>query len=478
MSIHNSFAGIMSKAPFILLVNPWIRDFAAFDLWAKPMGLLMLGSLLRQGGCGVAFVDCLSRHDPATENAPDVLPGRERPHGTGKYHRMRVPKPEVFSGFPRTYYRYGIHPDSLRSQLTALPVPDLIWVTSAMTYWYEGVKETIAVLREVFPAVPVWLGGIYAALCPAHARKAIGADEIVTCPQGDLPDRVRAATGFTLSNRVAWRHFRTSPPPALDLLSRPAYAPLLTSRGCPFRCPYCASGVLYPDWERRDASAIHGEIVAWHRRYGVLDFAFYDDALLLHAQSSLKPALEQLAGEGLALRFHTPNALHIRALTPDWCRLLHAAGFKTIRLGLETLAEDEHRRWGGKVLTGMFETAMKNLFDAGFTPEQIGVYLLCGVPGQSRHEVARAIRAVARTGARPRLAEYSPVPRTPMWEDARRIAPFDIEGEPLFHNNSFFACRRPDFTYEHMKELKLMAGDHDREGRGGGLRPSRVEANG
>ena len=33
-----------SKFPHILLVNPWIHDFAAYDFWAKPLGLLTLGA--------------------------------------------------------------------------------------------------------------------------------------------------------------------------------------------------------------------------------------------------------------------------------------------------------------------------------------------------------------------------------------------------------------------------------------------------
>jgi hypothetical protein len=31
----------------ILLINPWIYDFAAYDFWIKPMGLMMLGAILR-----------------------------------------------------------------------------------------------------------------------------------------------------------------------------------------------------------------------------------------------------------------------------------------------------------------------------------------------------------------------------------------------------------------------------------------------
>ena len=34
--------------PRILLLNPWIEDFAAFDYWARPMGLLRFASWFRQ----------------------------------------------------------------------------------------------------------------------------------------------------------------------------------------------------------------------------------------------------------------------------------------------------------------------------------------------------------------------------------------------------------------------------------------------
>ena len=32
----------------LLLINPWIYDFAAYDLWSKPLGLLYIASFLRK----------------------------------------------------------------------------------------------------------------------------------------------------------------------------------------------------------------------------------------------------------------------------------------------------------------------------------------------------------------------------------------------------------------------------------------------
>ncbi len=447
----------MAKAPFILLVNPWITDFAAYDLWAKPMGLLCLASLLREGGCEIAFVDCLDRSDPLTLQEGGVLSPVHRRYGTGKYPRMLIPKPDVYAEVPRHYYRYGIHPKSLFARFRSLPVPRLIWVTSIMTYWYPGVRETIEIVREVFGETPVWLGGIYARLCPDHARKNTGATEVVTLPMGSVPGMIESATGFALHNEASWRHFEQWPSPALDLLGHPRFAPVLTSIGCPFACPYCATAKLQPEWARRNAESIYRNIHTPHQEQGIADFAFYDDALLMKAEATLKVALEKLCRENVPVRFHTPNAIHARAVTTEWAQLLHASGFKTIRLGLETTHLDHQKNWGGKVDNALFLSAVSRLLSAGFTADQVGVYLLAGLPGQTPEEVAQAIEAVRGAGAMPYLSEYSPVPGTVMWREAVADCRHDLEAEPLFHNNSFFACRRPGFTHGDLSTLKDLA---------------------
>jgi hypothetical protein len=425
----------MSETPFVLLVNPWICDFAAHDLWAKPLGLLQIGALLRKAGYRVGLIDCLDRHDEDTNRRDDVLPPTFHPFGTGKFPKVPLETPGPITDVPRRYYRYGIHPDSLRKQLQEIPRPDLILTTCMMTYWYPGLQQTIEVIREIHPGVSVWLGGVYARLCTRHAREHSGADRVIT---DSLP----------ALEMDAW------PPPALDLTPYLEYAPLLTGLGCPYDCPYCASARLQPVRARRRAEKILAEIEHWHTGQGVVDFAFYDDALLIDAEEALVPVLRRVAEKNLKVRFHTPNGLHIRPLTLEVCRLLFDSGFETLRLGLETTCADHQKNWGGKVDTDAYLKAVQNLGAAGFSQERIGVYLLGGLPGQTPGEVAEAVRVVQESGARPHLCEYSPVPGTPTYREALKVSRFDLENEPLTHNNSFFACRRPGFTYQDLMSLK------------------------
>ena len=58
----------------ILLVNPWIHDFSAYDLWMKPLGLLYIGSLLRLRGFAIQLLDCVSVYFLPEEFAPPLHP--------------------------------------------------------------------------------------------------------------------------------------------------------------------------------------------------------------------------------------------------------------------------------------------------------------------------------------------------------------------------------------------------------------------
>ena len=139
--------------PDILLVNPWIHDFAAYDFWAKPMGLLTIAALLRQHGLRVSYLDCLDRFHP---RAPQVDPSAR--YGRGPYLKTQIAKPAGLQDVDRHFSRYGILPSWFEEDLRKLKQPDLVLVTSLMTYWYLGVRETIGTVRSAFPETPIVLG--------------------------------------------------------------------------------------------------------------------------------------------------------------------------------------------------------------------------------------------------------------------------------------------------------------------------------
>lgn len=442
--------GSASDSAHILLVNPWVHDFAAYDVWAKPLGLLSLGAILRLHGYRVSYLDCLDRFHPL---APDTDPLRR--HGRGPYLKTPIPKPSGLEDIPRTYSRYGVKTQWFHKDLLSLPEPKLILVTSLMTYWYPGVVETISALKKVFPSVPVILGGIYATLCPEHAAATSGADGIVTGPgENRILELAAEYTGQTGPQRFNPDNPDSYPYPAFDLQNKTGYIPIQTSRGCPFKCAYCASAYLNASSYRRSPQAVVKEIVHWHQHLGIRDFVFYDDALLMDAPNHAVPMLEEIIATGLPLRFHTPNALHIRNISEQTAFLMFRAGFTTLRLGLETTAFQERADLDWKVTESEFHRAVDCLKRAGFSSGQIGAYLLAGLPGQSDAAIEASVRTVLASGITPILAYYTPIPHTPMWEPAKAASRYDLEADPVFTNNTIFPCRKEGFSWSMITRLK------------------------
>lgn len=439
-----------TDTPHILCVNPWIHDFAAFDFWAKPYGLLSITAILRQQGCKVSFIDCLDRFHPNETHAVKI-----QWDGRGPYRKTRIKLPSGLEHEKRNYCRYGIKPEWFVRDLETMEKPDLILVTSLMTYWADGVKETISYIKKVFQDVPVVLGGIYASLCRGHALENSGADLVANGPaEGELGRIIRQFTGFDIDIPGPLNDLDQYPYPAFDLLSKHPYVPLLTSRGCPYNCEYCASSFLEPAARRRSAQNVFDEIKYWYKKYGVINFPFYDDALLVNSSRYAFVLFEKIITSGLDLQFHTPNALHVKAVTKKAADLMFRAGFKTIRLGLETTHFGENRHHDKKVGHNDFAKAVENLKSAGFEKKQLGAYLLCGLPGQNLDDVAQSIEIVSRTGILPVLAFYTPIPHTPMWADAVAAARYDLEKHPVFTNNTLFPCVPSDPDLIRISQLK------------------------
>jgi len=427
--------------PSLILVNPWIYDFAAYDLWSKPFGLLLLAGFLREYGFRIHLIDCLDvYHSSMTGHLSEPQPVR-RLFGTGKFRRQKTSRPASLKHVPRPYSRYGIAKDVFLNELASIKDPAAILVTSLMTYWYPGVQKVISLAKEVHPGVPIILGGIYARLCKEHALQFSGADHVAAeSGLNAMTSALPALRKFGIERPERAQDDDILPYPAFDLLSKIEYVCLLTSTGCPYKCRYCASPFLSPRFMRRDPALVLEEILHWHRSYGVRDFAFYDDALLVGSDDHIVILLENLVDMDLNLRFHTPNALHVREITPEVARLLRLSGFRTIRLGLETSDMDLHQNLDKKVSAGEFEKAIDNLKRAGFTGGELGAYILAGLPGQSVASVINTMEFVDRTGAVPYLAEYSPIPHTPMWKKAIDHSEYDLSSDPIYHNNTLFPC--------------------------------------
>ena len=435
----------------ILLINPWIVDFTAYDFWLKPLGLLYVASLLRKHtNFRLSFIDCLDRNHPLFSKRL-----KTKPDGRGPFLKEEVSKPAILKDVPRKYSRYGIPVSLFLHELRHVPSPDLGLLTCMMTYWYPGVQLVAELLRERFGQVPVILGGVYATLMPDHARSDSGANLVYQGPaeRGILP-LIREVLGDSSCPDSQFERLEEIPWPAVYLLRSQETLPILTSRGCLFKCSFCASPLLYKNFEQRTPSSVVSELEYHFQSHKTQNFAFYDDALLLGKSHHIIPLLKEISQKELPLVFHTPNGLHVREIDSEMAYLFKKANFQSLFLSQESFDEAVLERARAKVSEDDLERALIHLERAGYDRQEINVYLIVGLPGQDILKTKEDIFSVRRLGARPRLAYFSPIPGTGEWErlvDDGYISP---DADPLLHNKLIFPYLGKGVSVEDFESLK------------------------
>jgi radical SAM superfamily enzyme YgiQ (UPF0313 family) len=442
----------------VLLINPWIYDFAAYDMWTEPLGLLYIGALLRENGYRINLINCLDRYHPDLLKLQNREKPKNNPYGCGKFYKEVLKRPALLRGIPRRYGRYGLPLPIFHQELKDTPKPDVILVTSSMTYWYPGVFAVIREIKNFHPGVPVILGGVYATLCYKHAVQESGADYVVT-GEGEVKalNLVERLIGTKPGRSILPKSLDDYPYPAVDLLTSKNSLAMLTSRGCPIGCTYCASKLVAGNFRQRDPIKVADEIEFYVREFGTRNFAFFDDALLINPDKHISIILKEVISRKLDCFFHTPNGMHARQISGELAKLMFRAGFKTIRLGLETSDPDRQRSTGGKVTSEEFRKAIENLKSAGYSGRDIGVYILIGLPGQSIEEMFRSVKYVHKCGASAKIAIYSPIPGTEEWKNSVEKYGLDADADPILHNNSIYPVRSDGMSLEDFQRVKAFA---------------------
>ena len=409
--------------------------------------MLYLASFLQGQGFNVELIDCLAAKI------------KTRKYGTGNFRREEVGKPDILKHIPRKYARYGISESDFIQKLDRVNKPDAILVTSLMTYWYPGPQRVVELLRMKFPDVPVILGGIYATLLPEHARKVVKPDVIVTGP-GELAVLAILAELLDISFSIETQDLKLDefPYPAFDLIrDRLDYLVIMTARGCPFDCSFCAQKLISMPFKQRDPDAVIEELVYHYQRYKLRDVAFYDDALFINRDRHIKVILEKLIRRNLPLRLHSPNGLFANQIDYELAELMYRANFKTIRLSFETSNENRRRDMSNKISNQGMVDAVNSLIRAGFKRQQLEAYMIMGLPDQSIDEILASAVFINNLGLMIRLASFSPIAGTVDFERAVQNKQIPADIDPLLTNKTIFPLHSVVKSYNTFRKIRVFA---------------------
>jgi radical SAM superfamily enzyme YgiQ (UPF0313 family) len=194
---------------------------------------------------------------------------------------------------------------------------------------------------------------------------------------------------------------------------------ILTSRGCPARCTFCANYVTGRGFRYRSAENVVAELNAYHDRCGATFFPCWDDALTANM-----PRLYQLCEaieRGVHFPFSWSAITRASMVKPEMLRAMKRAGLVHVNFGVES-GDDAILRAIKKGITT--EHVVRALEWAKAEGLRTACNFMLGFPQETPPALERTLRFMERIA--PLVDTFStlgvvvPFPGTPIYDDFHR----------------------------------------------------------
>jgi len=302
----------MPQADVLLLVPPGIRSNT------PPLGLLFLGAQLEKDGVRVAVVDC----------------GMEGLSIDGSLARIAEIGPQIVG-------------------------------LSATTPDIQAAEDFAAVLKAARPEIAIVLGGPHPTLDPAGVLAQPAVDYVIRGEaEFSFSEFCRAYLGgerraFRIDgvsykrdgqevhnpDRAMIGNLDDAPMPARHLLPMSLYRNygrvykrrpvqvMITSRGCPFRCIFCAHEIFGHRYRFNSAARMIEEVKVLMRDYGAREILFREDNFTA-SKERVYEFCDLVHKENLDLSWMALS--HVNSIDPEVARAMHDAGCWHLGMGVES----------------------------------------------------------------------------------------------------------------------------------------------
>lgn len=375
--------------------------------------------------------------------------------------------------------------------------PNLVGVTST-SYGYKKAYDIVDIVKsseEVKEGCRVVIGGPHVSalgsrvLDESGAHFAVEGEGEFTLLElsraleegrgdfGDIKGLIWRWKGQTVEN--ADRSFIMD----LDALPFPAYErfdleryfcyqerilPLVTSRGCPFRCTYCSVRLsMGPKFRPRTPENTVDELEYWSKR-GWSNFDFYDDNFSCHMERAEK-ICDLILTRGLKIRWRLNNGVRVDRVTSHLLKKMEEAGCVLIAFGIESGNEEVLRRIRKSTPLQQIRQVVEMADEVGIE-KKIG-YFIVGPPGETYDKFMDSVR-LAQSLPLDEVNFYNlvPYPGTELFqwvkENGHLLCPEEVylnqisywQGSPIFETEEFPAReRKRALKIGHSLERKSMA---------------------
>jgi len=334
--------------------------------------------------------------------------------------------------------------------------PDVIGI-STFSSDLTAAREMASDFRSSLPRATLVLGGAHVSALPEHAFTFLPALDFVLCGEAEhgLPPLVRRLQdgGADWENipGLAYRRedaIRVNPPRLeqdLDMLGLPAWdllrphiqtmaphgafvrrlpvVPLITTRGCPFPCTFCAARCISGRAIRhRSLESIFEEIDHLVTHYGVREVHIEDDNFTFRREFALA-FCEELLRRGLDLSWCCPNGVRLDTLDRELLALMKRAGCYSLSLGIEAGTDHILKQIRKGLTTEQIARQVALIKTAGI--KTTGFFII-GFPGETGEDIRATLRFARQLPLdRAQFSTFLPLPGTDYFADYLRECPLE-----------------------------------------------------
>ena len=338
--------------------------------------------------------------------------------------------------------------------------PDVVVITVRFSGWSKIAYEVASVVKGVDKNISTILVGLHPSTRPEDCLAQPNVDfvvigepehtvfELVGALELGTRQSIKNVRGIAFnengekvftSPRSPIKDLDSLPFPARHLLPMDAYfaaakenplrgeiskpwATVITSRGCPYCCVFCANhNVTGRQWRGRSPENVVDELEQLVRIYHIKQIDFYDDNMALN-KSRMEAICDLIVKRGLDIEWFTPNGVRADTLNENLLAKMRRAGCKKIRIAPESGVQ----RVVDKIIKK--DLNLKDVEKAVVLSKKVGIKVGCffviGLIGETKEDIKESINyahKLRKLGAdRFYFSIAQPVYGTKLYEQAKR----------------------------------------------------------
>ncbi len=460
----------------ILLINPPQTFYSGSEPPAGnlPIGLMYIASVLQRGGCGVEILDAFFAGADYQSSGEAVT--------------------------------VGLSFEQIKEEIQKRK-PDIVGIAGPFTCQIGNTIQTSKAVKEADPNILTVVGGPHVTLVPKEFLQEAQTVDIAVCGEGEyamleIAQHFEGKRQLSEIKGIAYRqngnvivnsarpflvNLDELPYPAYDLVDMEKYLgpskigyrsfqdraiSMVTSRGCPFNCCFCAVHLhMGQGFRAHSAEYVLNHIQYVVDKYKVRNVFFEDDNLTLNLKR-FEAICDGLIARKIRIGWETPNGVRADCLTMELLKKMKQSGCKSVFVGVESGDQQILDKVICKSLdlNRVVEFA-KNSRKVGL---KTGAFYIIGFPGETKENMQRtvdfALELKRRYDVGMHLFAATPSYGTRLYEEckAKGYLPADLswnsfaqarqaKGMPLITTNEFTPAEVKEIAAKALAEYKKLS---------------------